>query len=490
MKKFLAILLTSFLSYTLSAQNETDALRYSLMNYYGTSRFTGMSGAYGAVGADFSCLSQNPAGIALYRKSEFSITPILANNSTQSIFLGNQNTDFRNTMYLANAGYVMSIKLNENNGSHLKQIQFGFGMNRTAIFNNRAVYEGDNNQNSLITQYLADAAASGSDPNNLYQAPYNFGAGLAYDAQLLYQDSNNFWHADLPNGGMHQTKTVETWGGMSETVLSAGTNFDEKLFLGITFGFPKINYQEESILTEKDNNNKSPFLKSFERTEYLSTKGNGFNFKFGFIYKPFDFVRIGGAFHTPTSYYDMNDTYNASMTGYYDQPPLTTTTSTRFESKADGTFDYKITTPMRALGSIAFVIGQYGVISGDYEYIDYSTSRLRAPDYDFVTENSTIRTDYGTANNFRFGTEWKTGVYAIRGGYSMNGSPYVGEGMTGRGSRTGYSFGFGVHEKVYFIDFSFNHYNSKDAYSIYSIAPISQNTLTGNLYSFTLGFRL
>ena len=490
MKKTFAILISTLFSLVLFAQNENDALRYSLINYSGTARFSGMSGAYGAVGANFSSLSQNPAGIGIYRKSEFSITPVLSSNKTQSRYFSNTNSDFRTTLYLGNVGYVMAIKLNENNSSHLKMVQFGFGMNRTALFNNRSIVSGLNNDNSLLTQYLDDADASGSNPNDLV-ANYGFGAGLASQTNLLFLDTNNVWQADLPNGGLTQTKTIETRGGMTETVLSAGTNFDEKLFLGITFGFPHINYREESVYTEKDDANLSPYLKSFERTEYLDTKGTGFNFKFGFIYKPVDFIRIGGAFHTPTAYNTMHDSYGASMIANFDQPPLSTSNSTSFKAtSSDGSYDYKITTPMRALGSVAVIIGQHGLISADYEYIDYSTARLRASDYSFQNENNTIRNSYAAANNFRFGTEWKAGIYAFRGGYSLYGSPLKGQNMSGLGSRTGYSFGFGIQDKSYFLDFSFNHINSKDNYYIYGYAPASSNMYNSNTYSFTLGFRL
>ncbi len=487
MKKTLIFILTIILSVTLFAQNENDALRYSLINYGGTARFTGLSGAYGAIGADFSSLSQNPAGIGLYRKSEFSITPVLSTSNTQSNYFNNQNTDFRTTLYLANIGYVMTIKLNEDNGSHVKQVQFGFGMNRMAMFNNRMIIDGMNNNNTLMLQYRDDADLAGGGRSSLD----DFGAGLAYDVNLLYQDSSNIWQVDLPFGPTQQTKTIETRGGTSETVLSAGTNFDDILFLGMTFGFPHINYHEESVYTEKDANNVSPYLKSFERTEYLDTKGSGFNFKFGFIYKPVEFIRIGGAFHTPTSYHNLQDSYGSSMTAYYDQPPLTTSNATKFDATSpDGTYDYSITTPLRAIGSIALIIGQHGLVSADYEYIDYSTARLRASDYSFLNENNTIRTSYAAANNFRIGTEWRAGIYAFRGGYNMYGSPYKGQNMSGLGSRTGYSFGFGIHEQAYFVDFSFNHVDSKDNYYIYGYAPASKNTYKSNTYGFTLGFRL
>ena len=177
------------------------------------------------------------------------------------------------------------------------------------------------------------------------------------------------------------------------------------------------------------------------------------------------------------------------MTANYDLPPLSSSTATRFDATSpDGSYDYRITTPMRAIGSLAFVIGQYGVISADYEYVDYSTAQLHASDYSFIDENNTIRSAYTAANNFRFGTEWKAGIYAFRGGYSINGSPYKG-GST-FGASTGYSFGFGIHDKDYFVDFAYNHRSLEDNFYLYSYAPASKNTYKINNYSFTLGFKL
>jgi hypothetical protein len=416
---------------------------------------------------------------------------MIFSGNTESKYQANKSTDSRSTFYVGNIGYVMAIKLPENNAYKMKQIQFGFGLNRMATFSNRALIDGQNNESSLVTKYLNDADESGSNPDNLYYAPYNFGAALAYDTKLIYQDTNIVWQSDLPNGGLHQTKNIETRGGTTETVLSAGSNFADKLFVGMTFAFPRINYQEDSYYFEKDNNSLSPYLKSFERTEYLHTTGTGFNFKIGFIYKPIDFVRIGGAFHTPTYYTNVHDAFSASMTAVYDQPPLSTSNSTVFNaSSPNGDYEYDITTPLRAMGSLAFVIGQYGLISADYEYIDYSSAHLRAYDYNFSAENNTIRSSFAAANNVRIGTEWKAGMLAFRGGYNIYGSPYKGENMTGKGSRTGYSFGFGVRESSYFVDFSFSHSSYNDDYYLYNIAPASANTYNANSYSLTFGLRM
>ena len=65
MKK-IALIIFSFVVYNVSAQNYKDALRYSTEDLSGTARFKGMSGAFGAIGGDFSAISINPAGSSVF----------------------------------------------------------------------------------------------------------------------------------------------------------------------------------------------------------------------------------------------------------------------------------------------------------------------------------------------------------------------------------------------------------------------------------------
>ena len=51
--KFLLAILTIF-SFSVNAQNEIDALRYSQQNMYGSARVSSMGGAFGSLGGDFS----------------------------------------------------------------------------------------------------------------------------------------------------------------------------------------------------------------------------------------------------------------------------------------------------------------------------------------------------------------------------------------------------------------------------------------------------
>ena len=56
------------------AQSAVDAYNFSQTETRGTARFMSMGGAFTALGGDLSTLSQNPAGLGVYRKSEIGAT--------------------------------------------------------------------------------------------------------------------------------------------------------------------------------------------------------------------------------------------------------------------------------------------------------------------------------------------------------------------------------------------------------------------------------
>lgn len=99
-----------FLTATAFAQNENDALRYSMQQNFGTTaRSLSMGGAFGALGADFSSLSINPAGIAVYRRSEFTFSPVLQFRDNSASYLGTLTTDNRANIGIGNLGFVLAF---------------------------------------------------------------------------------------------------------------------------------------------------------------------------------------------------------------------------------------------------------------------------------------------------------------------------------------------------------------------------------------------
>src|SRR5665811_1736369 len=86
--RFTIIAAVLLMSLSLSAQNIDDALRYSKLFYQGTARFDGMGGAFTALGGDLSAISLNPAGIAVFRSSEFTVSTQVNFKNNNANFLG------------------------------------------------------------------------------------------------------------------------------------------------------------------------------------------------------------------------------------------------------------------------------------------------------------------------------------------------------------------------------------------------------------------
>ena len=329
-----------------------------------------------------------------------------------------------------------------------------------------------------MTDYLEKA--TGKLVGDLNQ----FDTRLAYDAYLLNpMDSFGNYSSAVPaNGGVKQTKSITTSGSMNEIVFSLAGNYDDKFFIGGTIGFPIIRYYEQSTYKEVDIDTISTF-KSFTLNEDISTVGSGVNFKLGMIFKPVEFIRLGAAVHTPT-FFTLKDSYSRTLSSEFDDG------KSYLSNSPNGKFDYELSTPMRLIGSIGFVIGEFGLISADYEYVDYSEARLRSNDYKFFDENDAIQTNYRAQSNIRVGAEVRLEPVTLRGGYALYGSPYSATGAND-GKRTSLSFGIGIREKKYFMDLAYVYSKATEDYYLYNpelVKPVS-NTLTSNNIMLTLGIR-
>ena len=150
------LLMLSFVLAVLTTYPQTaeDALRYSRTSPLGSARFMSMSGAYGAIGADFSALSVNPAGIGVFRSSDFTITPLITFNETETRYFGELNDDNKYHLGLANFGLVFTSDLDKGKESGWKNLQFGIGYTRLNNYNNRVFIQGFNNNSSLMTSYV------------------------------------------------------------------------------------------------------------------------------------------------------------------------------------------------------------------------------------------------------------------------------------------------------------------------------------------------
>ena len=83
-------LFTIALAFTsvLSAQDVQDVARFSQSGYLGDTRFIAMGGAFVSLGNSFSSIHFNPAGLAVFRRSEINISMgnLTSTSNTQSSY--------------------------------------------------------------------------------------------------------------------------------------------------------------------------------------------------------------------------------------------------------------------------------------------------------------------------------------------------------------------------------------------------------------------
>jgi len=473
------------------AQNEVDALRFSQTYYQGTARSMAMGGAFGALGADFSTLSTNPAGMGLYRSSEFTFTPEISTAKTASTYNGMFGEDSRTNLGISNLGFVITNPIPEGTTSTpWKYYQIAFGMNKTNTFNNRSFIRGDNDEHSLVDVYL-DEVWDYYPEDIEQQFPFDiYPAWYVYVIDTIRDDNGNLLYSSpVPQGGIRQQELLKTWGSSSEWLFAASANLDDKLFLGATVGLPYIRFFKESIYSESDVTDSDPFFDEWSYRETIETRGWGINLKLGAILWPVDWVRIGAAFHTPTFYYGLNDVWytstEARLVPFYSNEM----TYNRKDSPT-GEYEYELSTPLKAIGSIAFIIGKYGSLSADYEFVDYSNMKLRAVDYTFTTENDAIKNLYAATSNLRFGTEWRLSNFSFRAGYAIYGSPYA---QGNDFEFTSMSFGLGYSERDFSLDLAYVNGQRSNDYYLYSSANWQTNAakqdFTSNHFALTARFK-
>jgi len=471
------------------SQNDVDALRYSRTSVGGTARFMAMGGAFGSLGADFSTISTNPAGLGLYKKSEFTVSPAMYVGRTDSDYKGNKSYDSQYNFNLSNAGLVYASPPKSDKGTILKNFQFAFGVNRSNNFNNRILMEGFNDINSITDMYVDESnGIHYGDIEDDRFGDFAFDLNPAWNTYMIDTIPGFFdqYYGAVPPGiGIAQRKEINSWGSMNDLVFAFSANFGDRMYLGASFNFPFIRFFQESYYTEIDEDNRINDFDQLNIYENLTTRGSGFNMKLGTIIRVTNFFRLGAAIHSPTWYNNMTDEWYSEYSTNFDNG------DSYFERSPIGNYDYQLETPWKALGSMSFVLWRMALISTEYEYTDYSVSRLRSSGYNFYDENNSIKSKYTETHTIRFGTEIRVGHFAIRGGAGYSSSPFVND--INDGEKYFFSGGFGFRDKHFFLDLAYVQTMSKEDYYFYgsenvSFDPVHNKYSTYNVMM-TLGFR-
>ena len=346
-----------------------DVLKFSNNFSGGSARIQSIGGASVSLGGDISSISINPAGLGFFNKGVFSITYDYTNNSYDSGFLGdpanNKNID---NSYPSFSNISLIIPLKRKNSYSLSgnsscpdcsKFNFGISFNNIRSYYKNRSYSGYNDYNSIIDYFLYDA--QGIALSQISNSNPISGIGLlqeAYDHYLINPD------ADLPGsyfsfvGGFpFQSEEIIYEGGISKLSFSAGTNSNDKIFLGLGINIYSISYRENrkyienqfEILDSSGNWVQESILNYLELKDFFKINGSGASLSLGVIIKPIDQFNIGINFESKTKYSLSEEMFSELETSYFDYyfQPEDTILGAAVSGTAKNISDYKFTSPSK-----------------------------------------------------------------------------------------------------------------------------------------------
>lgn len=437
----IAIALLAAATFSANAQGMEDALRYSQPFYVGSARTMAMGNAFTALGGDLGAVGINPASTALYNCCEFAITGGFSWDKNNALFEtteGNFTSTGKRTVFtVPNISMVFSLPTGRDAG--LVSYSFGFGYNKIANFNTRVSYRGDDGESSLLGKIAA--GLEGVD-NSYLMADDAYEVGyctnqeiLAYDTYLVnpyHQLSDSYIGAtenEWLGGGLGVDNILDkdydriVKGGIYDMSFNFGLNFSDRLYLGVNANINMVDYKDDVFYSENGDISGNYFDSGFKSMSYnyiQETSGAGVNLQFGAIWVPFNFLRLGATYTTPTSY-ELTDRWRETMYSSFDG-------STSYKS-ADSespvmSYQYRVTAPSRYSLGAALVFGRAGLLSFDYEGADYGKTRIDDHDYDFKVfqqVNEDLESYCGKSNIIRIGAELNLPKdFSIRSGYSRH----------------------------------------------------------------------
>jgi len=484
-KNTLAIIAFFTNGLALFAQDTYDAARFSQSDLNGTARYVGMGGALSALGGDISVMGTNPAGTAMFRKNEASVT--FGAVMTSDGALGHDAT----RMSIDNAGIVFATRYGSANDPGLRFVNFGVNYKKNTNFLGNLKTGIDHLDGGFSqTWQIVDLAYEALDANDWngflvdMAVPYYYDKnnnikrggiiqGIITEDQLAFtgvigegkigEDENGkdilgYFGIGADKAEYHRA----TYGSNAQVDANLSFNVGDKYFFGVSVGAYSIDYTRESFYTELgvDGN-------YYDFSNWYETRGEGYDLKFGFICRPFDYspFRFGISIHTPT-WYDLEDANGSTL--YYNDEYV-------YSLQTDP-FTYSYRTPWKFGLSTGYTIGNYIAIGAEYEFSDPSTAKYSSNGWDedvyFRNINTITKESLKAQSSIKLGLEVKpSDELSVRVGYNYISSPFEKDAyrtlrfnspftetdFTNWGDTNRFTFGLGFRFKGGYIDMAYQY---------------------------------
>jgi len=466
-RRGLSLLLVLALSIAVQAQDTymNERLTNNSSDVIGTARYVGMGGALGALGADMSVISWNPAGIGLYRKNDIALTMggLWGKSSIKEENRGKFTFD--------QAGFVYNMKTG---GETCPYVNFSFNYQKKINFNHNFYAFNDNLGGLSQMDQVAELAYWDNGTENL--------AGLAIDKTFILpvtdadgnqiKDKNGRGYYYNYYASYNNKYTHHSEGAAQAFDFNLSTNINDRAFLGLTVGVDNMHFSELTCYEE------------FGDADYALSRnckitGTGVNVKLGTIIRPIENspFRFGFVVETPTWYRLRNTTWFDFGKELYEDSAL----------KSD--LRFKLRSPWKLRTSIGSTIGSTFAWDVDYEYAAYAGTNMSYPDNNSYWEgnvkdvamNEFTRDILRGTHTLRLGVEANaTKNLAFRLGYNLSTSAYeknigfdqyyidsramnyaTGTNYMRLGNTNILTLGAGYHAKNFYVDLAYKVRNQK-----------------------------
>ena len=403
---------------------------FSEEDYNGSARYNSMSGAFGALGGDLSSIYQNPAGGAVFSRSEISTTYSNTTLHTDAIYYGNTNYNKNRSSRFPQFGMVFVFDSFYRN-SDWKKFSLSFNY-------------------SILSDFESEYTSNG---NNGDYARYN-----------INPLDDTFQPYNTPN---NQTFNNYTNGKHDVYNFSFASEYKDIFYLGSSLNFHNIEFLQETELTES-NRDENGNTMAANYSQFITEYGEGISLGIGIIVKPSKSIRLGFAYQSPIWFGEIIEESNAidydtnnSYTGFEEQGYLDIESNDlpgRYENTNSQYPEilvsrYTLNTPEKWTASAAVTFGQYGILSVDYH----------------AKNNSILAVSQG----IRAGGELRLKRISLRGGAFFEESPY--SNNEEKIYKKGLSAGLGFKFKFTKIDFAYQHTVKNDNYFIYDASESIEN---------------
>lgn len=535
----IALALTAAIGSVASAQSSMDMLQVTQPDFRGTARFMSMGGAFTALGGDMSTMTQNPAGLGVYRHSEIAATLDINIQNTKAPGAVGDIKNSKTKVDCNNFGYVGVAKLDND---MMPFFNWGVAYNRRSSFDRTYTAYAPTTSTSL-TNYIAsftDTPVSdllfGSNYNPYQESDADWLSILGATSHLINTQpgSTDSYHGLFQPGATNGDASlrVRERGYVDDYNINFAGNIYDVVYWGLGVGISDLSYRRETLYTESMENAVAPSKvyggvitdadAGFELENFKDIRGSGWNLSFGLIVKPIHELRFGASVVSPT-YWSLDHDYAGAVSySYFDPqyPESDNNPMAGVEETDYASFSWKLRSPWRFMVGASAVIGQNAIISIDYERQAYNDMTMKSAVYgrygyldsyeDNVYVNNDVRNYCQGANIVRIGAEYRvTPQFSVRAGYNVTGTNVKDEVRDGgtevvtSGTDPSFSFtktneniclGLGYKFKSFYLDgaYVYNHRTSNMfafTDSNAGLAPMWKVSDNNSSIVMTLGFR-